>query len=92
MACQLAHHQTNSIKRSSSFENPPSEQSKYNVPFVHYALVYIDEEGRLGYINSPSIQEHISAVLTSEVLRNFLMAVGKSTDFQEPVACSMLFP
>lgn len=88
MAYQQAHYQTNAIKRSGSFENPPGWQVDHNVPFTHYALIYLDE-GRLGVLNSASIQEHISTVITSKVHQNFLMAVGKSPDFREPVASSI---
>jgi hypothetical protein len=89
MAYQQARHQINTIKRSSSFENPPGWQVDHNVPFTHYALVYLDEGGKLGILNSPSIQEHISTVITDKVHQNFLTAVRKSPGFREPVACSM---
>lgn len=88
MASQQANYLTNNTKRPSFFGSPSSEQVNHSVPFKHYAIIYLDEDGRLGSMSSSSIQ-YISTIFTSEVFQDFLTAVRKSSDFGEPVASSM---
>lgn len=48
----------------------------YNIPYSHYALLYIDSNGKLGVEVSPSIGGSESAIFTQDVRGQFLRSVG----------------
>ncbi|KAH2751473.1 hypothetical protein KXV52_005664 [Aspergillus fumigatus] len=47
-----------------------SVRSSINIPYVHYAMIYLDNMGRLKVMESPSIQEQDETVFTTERARN----------------------
>ncbi|KAJ6117919.1 hypothetical protein N7523_005670 [Penicillium sp. IBT 18751x] len=89
MASQQFHYQTNAMKRPRhSFENDASGQTGDDLPYSHYAIIFIDPERRLRVQCSSSLREQISTVLTTEVQRNFLRTLNQNFGFQEPDACN----
>lgn len=69
----------------------PSHPS-INLPYEHYAMIYLDSEGKLKVHESTSIQEQHSTVFTPEVRQNFLEILGDRIGFHQPVARRMLGP
>jgi hypothetical protein len=63
----------------------PSRSSSFRMPFAHYALIYLDNEGKLKVDESASIQEQNSTIFTPEVRQNFLEILGERIGFQQPV-------
>jgi hypothetical protein len=55
------------------------------MPYAHYALIYLDNEGRLKVDESASIQEQNSTIFTPEVRQNFLEILGERIGFQQPM-------
>lgn len=64
-------------------------RSSFRLPYAHYALIYLDNEGKLKVDESPSIQEQNSTVFTPEVRQNFLEILGERIGFHQPVARRM---
>ncbi|KAH1452265.1 hypothetical protein KXW57_003988 [Aspergillus fumigatus] len=58
--------------------------SSINIPYAHYAMIYLDNMGRLKVIESPSIQEHNGTVFTTEVRERFLEILGAKIGYQRP--------
>ncbi|KAL2818463.1 hypothetical protein BDW59DRAFT_165537 [Aspergillus cavernicola] len=52
-----------------------------NLPFAHYALIYLDNMGKVKMAASPSIQEHTRSVFTPDVREKFLESLG----YQKPL-------
>ncbi|RAL02124.1 uncharacterized protein BO80DRAFT_40179 [Aspergillus ibericus CBS 121593] len=67
---------------------PPSRLS-VNLPYTHYALIYVDNMGKLRVAESPSIQEHHTTIFTSEVRDNFLEILGAKVGYQKPTLQSI---
>ncbi|KAH2461412.1 hypothetical protein KXV71_005361 [Aspergillus fumigatus] len=72
-----------------------SVRSSINIPYAHYAMIYLDNMGRLKVMESPSIQEQNETVFTTEVRERFLEILGLSAagatpysyDPQQPLGC-----
>ncbi|KAH1912422.1 hypothetical protein KXW47_007989, partial [Aspergillus fumigatus] len=62
-----------------------SVRSSINIPYAHYAMIYIDNMGRLKVIESPSIQEQNETVFTTEVCERFLEILGAKIGYQPPM-------
>lgn len=60
-------------------------RSSFHLPCVHYALIYLDNEGKLKVDESASIQEQNTTLFTPEVRQNFLEILGERIGFQRPV-------
>ncbi|GFF98645.1 hypothetical protein IFM53868_09894 [Aspergillus udagawae] len=64
----------------SDWDNEPpmglSVRSSINIPYAHYAMIYLDNMGRLKVMESPSIQEQNETVFTTEVRERFLEILG----------------
>jgi hypothetical protein len=56
-----------------------------NVPFAHYALIYLDNTGKLKVAESPSIQEQSRSVFTPEVRERFLEILGSKIGYHKPM-------
>lgn len=63
----------------------PSRPSPVRIPFAHYALIYLDNEGKLKVDESASIQEQNSTIFTSEVRQNFLEILGERIGYHQPI-------
>ncbi|KAJ5815666.1 hypothetical protein N7474_007443 [Penicillium riverlandense] len=59
--------------------------SSFHLPFAHYALIYLDNEGKLQVDESASIKEVNFTVFSPEVLQDFLEIFGKRDGFHQPV-------
>jgi hypothetical protein len=66
-----------------------SVRSSINIPYVHYAMIYLDNMGRLKVTESPSIQEQNETVFTTEVRGRFLEILGAKVGYQPPMVRSM---
>lgn len=66
-------------------------RSSFRLPYAHYALIYLDSEGKLKVEESPSIQEQNSTVFTPEVRQNFLEILSERIGFHQPVVRRMYF-
>lgn len=62
----------------------PSRSSHFRMPFAHYAMIYLDNEGKLKVDESASIQEQNSTIFTPEVRQNFLEILGERIGFHPP--------
>lgn len=67
-----------------------SSRPAINLPYEHYAMIYLDSEGKLKVHESSSIQEQNSTVFTPEVRQNFLEILGERIGFHQPTARGML--
>ncbi|PYI00792.1 hypothetical protein BO78DRAFT_34251 [Aspergillus sclerotiicarbonarius CBS 121057] len=67
---------------------PPSRTS-VNLPYTHYALIYVDNMGKLRVSESLSIQENHTTIFTSEVRDNFLEILGAKVGYQKPTLQSI---
>lgn len=61
----------------------------FHLPFAHYAMVYLDNMGRLRTSESPSVQEQGETLFTPEVRENFLEILGGRIGYQRPMLCRM---
>ncbi|KAJ5323810.1 hypothetical protein N7476_002410 [Penicillium atrosanguineum] len=88
---------TGAMKRSASaLEGPPGwdvappmmapTRSQFRLPYAHYAMIYLDNEGKLKVDESVSIQEQSSTVFTPDVRQNFLEILGERIGYHQPVA------
>ncbi|KAF4152687.1 hypothetical protein CNMCM6069_001789 [Aspergillus lentulus] len=72
-----------------SWDNAPpmglSVRSSINIPYAHYAMIYLDNMGRLKVTESPSIQEQNGTVFTPEVRERFLEILGAKIGYQRPM-------
>ena len=62
----------------------PSMRPSFHLPFAHYAMVYLDNMGRLRTSESPSVQEQGETLFTPEVRENFLEILGGQIGYQRP--------
>ncbi|KAJ6110304.1 hypothetical protein N7486_002539 [Penicillium sp. IBT 16267x] len=87
---------TGAMKRSASaLEGPPGwdvappmmtpSRSSIRLPYAHYAMIYLDSEGKIKVDESSSIQEKNSSLFTPEVRQNFLEILGESVSLQPGV-------
>ncbi|KAJ5794842.1 hypothetical protein N7457_001441 [Penicillium paradoxum] len=88
------------MKRSASaLEGPPGwdvvpsmmthSRSSFRPPYAHFAMIYLDHDGKLKVDESASIQEHNSTVFTPEVRQNFLEILGERIGYHVPVRQTM---
>ncbi|KAJ5104845.1 hypothetical protein NUU61_002192 [Penicillium alfredii] len=87
---------TGAMKRSASALNdgpagwdvaPPMmapSRSSFRLPYTHYAMIYLDNEGVLKVEESPSIKEQKSTVFTPDVRQNFLEILGDKIGYYQP--------
>jgi hypothetical protein len=66
-----------------------SVRSLINIPYAHYAMIYLDNMGRLKVTESLSIQEQNGTVFTTEVCERFLGILGAKIGYQRPMVRSM---
>lgn len=59
-------------------------RSSARLPYTHYAMIYLDSDGKLKVDESASIQEQNSTVFTPEVRQNFLEILGERIGFHQP--------
>ncbi|EAL91127.1 DUF2841 domain-containing protein [Aspergillus fumigatus Af293] len=67
-------------------------RSSINIPYFHYAMIYLDNMGRLKVMESPSIQEQNETVFTTEVRERFLEILGAKVGYQPPMVRSIYDP
>ncbi|EKV14561.1 hypothetical protein PDIG_32750 [Penicillium digitatum PHI26] len=83
------------MKRSASaLEGPPgwgdvppmmaNSRSSFHPPYAHFAMIYLDRDGKLKVEESSSIQEQNSTIFTSEVRQNFLEILGERIGYHAP--------
>ncbi|CAI7617818.1 unnamed protein product [Penicillium discolor] len=83
------------MKRSASaLEGPPgwgdvppmmtNSRSSFRPPYAHFAMIYLDRDGKLSVDESSSIQEQNSTVFTPEVRQNFLEILGERIGYHAP--------
>ncbi|OQD97643.1 hypothetical protein PENSOL_c011G06425 [Penicillium solitum] len=58
--------------------------ASFSLPYNHYAMIYIDNEGIPQTIESRSIQEESTSVFTPEVRQNFLQILGSRIGYPQP--------
>jgi hypothetical protein len=66
-----------------------SMRSSINMPYAHYAMIYLDNMGNLKVMESPSIQDQSETVFTPEVRERFLEILGAKVGYQPPMVRSM---
>ncbi|PWY72893.1 kinesin [Aspergillus heteromorphus CBS 117.55] len=87
---------TGSVKRPhsavksevSGWETAPSmmpSRATVNLPYAHYALIYLDNMGKLRVSESQSIREQQGTVFTPEVRDHFLEILGAKIGYQKPL-------
>ncbi|KAF4218227.1 hypothetical protein CNMCM6805_000651 [Aspergillus fumigatiaffinis] len=73
----------------SGWDNVPpmglSIHSSINIPYAHYAMIYLDNMGNLKVMGSPSIKEQSETVFTPEVRESFLEILGAKVGYQPPM-------
>ncbi|KAH2221182.1 hypothetical protein KXW71_002110 [Aspergillus fumigatus] len=62
-----------------------SMRSSINIPYTHYAMIYLDNVGKLKVVESPSIQEQNETVFTPEIRERFLELLGAKIKYQLPM-------
>ncbi|BCS00451.1 uncharacterized protein AKAW2_50792A [Aspergillus luchuensis] len=67
----------------------PPPRTSINLPYAHYALIYLDHMGRLRVSESPSIRDNHATIFTSEVRENFLEILGARVGYQKPLLQSI---
>ncbi|CAI7603221.1 unnamed protein product [Penicillium glandicola] len=88
------------MKRSASaLEGPPgwgdvppmmtSSRSSFRPPYAHFAMIYLDRDGKLKVDESSSIQEQNSTIFTPEVRQNFLEILGERIGYHAPARQTM---
>lgn len=63
----------------------PPPRTSINLPYAHYALIFLDHMGRLRVSESPSIRDNHATIFTSEVRENFLEILGARVGYQKPL-------
>ncbi|KAJ5317600.1 hypothetical protein PENANT_c038G09496 [Penicillium antarcticum] len=87
---------TGAMKRSASaLEGPPGwdvappmmahSRSSFRPPYTHYAMIYLDHDGKLKVDESSSVQEHNATVFSPEVRQNFLEILGERIGYHAPI-------
>lgn len=59
--------------------------SSFNVPYPHYAMIYLDNMGKLKVSESASIREQNGTVFSSDVRTKFLEILGAKVGYQKPL-------
>lgn len=59
-------------------------RSSFRPPHTHYAMIYLDQDGKLKVDESSSIQEHNATVFSPEVRQNFLEILGERIGYHAP--------
>lgn len=54
----------------------------YRLPYAHYAMIYLDHDGKLKVDESPSLHEQNATVFTPDVRQNFLEILGERIGYQ----------
>ncbi|KAJ5443373.1 Protein of unknown function DUF2841 [Penicillium cf. griseofulvum] len=83
------------MKRSASaLDGPPgwsdvppmmsSSRPSSRPPYAHFAMIYLDRDGKLKVDESSSIKEQNSTVFTPEVRQNFLEILGERIGYHVP--------
>ncbi|KAH1892749.1 hypothetical protein V6Z77_008279 [Aspergillus fumigatus] len=62
-----------------------SVRPSINIPYTHYAMIYLDNMGKLQVTESPSIQEQDRTVFTPEVCKRFLEILSAKIRYQRPM-------
>ncbi|PKX96281.1 uncharacterized protein P174DRAFT_457091 [Aspergillus novofumigatus IBT 16806] len=62
-----------------------SMHSSINIPYAHYAIIYLNNIGRLKVMESPSIQEKNKTIFTTEVCERFLEILSAKVGYQPPM-------
>ncbi|KAF7591253.1 hypothetical protein BBP40_001814 [Aspergillus hancockii] len=87
---------TGAVKRPASslhndyigWETAPSVdvplRTSYNLPYTHYAMIYLDNLGRVKVSESSSIQETNGTVFTPDVKTKFLEILGPKIGYHRP--------
>ncbi|KAJ5609534.1 hypothetical protein N7528_010101 [Penicillium herquei] len=57
-------------------------QSTFRLPYTHYAMIYLDNEGKVKVDESASILDQRSTLFTPEVRQNFLEILGEKMSLQ----------
>ncbi|KAL2000643.1 hypothetical protein VTN02DRAFT_2808 [Thermoascus thermophilus] len=55
------------------------------IPFSHYAIIYMDNMGKVGVAESPSIRVGAQSFFTPELRQKFVEVVGGKMSYQRPV-------
>jgi hypothetical protein len=63
----------------------PARPASFRMPYAHYALIYLDSEGKLKVDESASIKEQNSTIFTPEVRQNFLEILGERIGLHQPL-------
>ncbi|KAJ5894528.1 hypothetical protein N7495_006219 [Penicillium taxi] len=58
-----------------------SSRSAMRLPYAHYAMIYLDNEGKLKVDESASIQEQNTSIFTPEVRQSFLEILGEKIGY-----------
>ena len=61
-----------------------NSRSSFRPPHAHFAMIYLDRDGKLKVDESSSIQEQNSTVFTPEVRQNFLEILGERIGYYAP--------
>lgn len=59
--------------------------TQFNLPFAHYAMIYIDDTGRLDVSVSPSIQGKSGSVFTRDLQQKFVQALEGEDGYQPSI-------
>lgn len=62
-----------------------NSRSSFRPPYAHFAMIYLDRDGKLKVDESSSIQEQNSTVFTPEVRQNFLEILGERIGYHAPI-------
>lgn len=64
-------------------------QPQLHLPYPHYALIYIDNTGKLNIQESLSIKEQQRTMFSPSVQERFLETLGPKIGYHKPLALSM---
>jgi len=56
----------------------------FRPPYAHYAMIFVDHDGKIRVDESASIQEQNSTVFTPDVRQNFLEVLGERIGYHAP--------
>ncbi|KAL4890364.1 hypothetical protein BDV59DRAFT_97272 [Aspergillus ambiguus] len=60
-------------------------RTPFSLPFAHYALIYMDNMGKLKVSESPSIREQHDTLFTPDVREKFLEILGPKIGYHKPM-------
>lgn len=63
-------------------------QPSLQLPYQHYALIYLDNTGKLRVQESRSIQEQNDTVFSPDVQQRFLEILGPKIGYHRPMVIS----